>query len=409
MKMESHMQENLSALGRAALKLAQRGFAVFPLAPGSKKPVKGVPWRTAATHDASRIFSWWDLYPSANIAVATGSPSGVAILDIDIKNGHRGLESLAKWEREFGPLPVTLTASTASGGQHRLFAAPRGIPTKRDFRDGLELLGEKSYVVVAPSVICKGPYPGPYVWLNDAPLADIPASLVEMATMTASLEWPSLPNAGPWDFFKPTSRDEVYAHSAMRDQCIILSATPVGRRMETLNVSATKLGSLVAGSGLRAESAIRELFAAAEACGLVRDEGNERVLQVIRRGLEAGRRRPRSCARSRDHLYAAIEKLPITRGQRGTLTLMTKAMHGNGTFTAGAKRLAEESGRAERAIRRDFRNLIKAGLIRPYMGRPSGKGKPFTNFVICRDRFIPPTTPTSFTSTPTSLPPPVVG
>ena len=69
-----------------------------------------------ATTDPEQIKSWWAASPDANIGIATGSESGILVLDIDPRNG--GAESLKRLEKELGPLPNTVTTITGGGGQH---------------------------------------------------------------------------------------------------------------------------------------------------------------------------------------------------------------------------------------------------------------------------------------------------
>lgn len=74
---------------------------------------------------------------------------GLLVLDVDVKNGARGEETLAEWVAECGPLPITLECRTPSGGRHiwLRYAGPRprggdGIDV-RTFGSG--------YVAVPPS------------------------------------------------------------------------------------------------------------------------------------------------------------------------------------------------------------------------------------------------------------------
>lgn len=81
----------------AALGLAKRGFAVLPVhwpvngecscgnpecGPKAKHPLTdhGV---LDATQDEAIIRRWFEDWPSANLAIATGSRSGVVVLDAD--------------------------------------------------------------------------------------------------------------------------------------------------------------------------------------------------------------------------------------------------------------------------------------------------------------------------------------
>src|SRR5436309_10962912 len=59
----------------AALKYAERGWSVFPLLPGTKRPA--VLWadyqRTRA--DTEQIEDWWKQWPDAGVAIVTGTIS----------------------------------------------------------------------------------------------------------------------------------------------------------------------------------------------------------------------------------------------------------------------------------------------------------------------------------------------
>ncbi len=103
------------ALPSASFRYALRRVAIFPLAPGSKCPIKGSHGLRDATSDSDVARARWKKWPSANIGAATGSRSGFWVLDVDMPDGP---ESLAALEAEHGPLPVTIEASTPRGGRH---------------------------------------------------------------------------------------------------------------------------------------------------------------------------------------------------------------------------------------------------------------------------------------------------
>jgi hypothetical protein len=97
----------------AALNAAARGFRVFPVCRDSKIPwAKG--WQQAATTDPEQIKTWWVENPAWNIGVATGG--GLVVVDVDVKNGKPGAESLAMLEMM--GLPETLRVKTPTGGLH---------------------------------------------------------------------------------------------------------------------------------------------------------------------------------------------------------------------------------------------------------------------------------------------------
>ena len=53
-----------------------------------------------ATTDRDTILHWWQRWPQANVAIATGTAAGIVVLDIDPKHG--GEESLAQLITEYG-------------------------------------------------------------------------------------------------------------------------------------------------------------------------------------------------------------------------------------------------------------------------------------------------------------------
>src|SRR5262249_17400887 len=88
--------------------------------------------------------------------------------------------------------------------------------------------------------------------------------------------------------------DNIYYRCALKDECAALAAMPKDSgRNNALNTAAFNLFQLVAGGGLD-ENLVRErLFAAAEQCGLVAEDGAASVLATIESGAKAGRAQPR--------------------------------------------------------------------------------------------------------------------
>jgi putative DNA primase/helicase len=92
--------------------------------------------------------------------------------------------------------------------------------------------------------------------------------------------------------------DSIYYRSALKDECAALAAMlPNSGRNNALNTAAFNLFQLVAGGGLD-ENVVRErLFAAAEACGLVVEDGAASVLATIESGAKAGHAQPRQASK----------------------------------------------------------------------------------------------------------------
>lgn len=111
-----------------ALGYAARGIPVFPLTPGSKKPLPGSHGFKEATTNEATIRSWWDANPNANI----GLPTGVvfSVLDVD---GFEGGEALEEWAEANGgdgciPFRAVRTGLLRSPRSRHLTPWPRFHP-----------------------------------------------------------------------------------------------------------------------------------------------------------------------------------------------------------------------------------------------------------------------------------------
>lgn len=180
-----------NALLNAALKYARDGRPVLPLR--GKKPLTkhGV---KDATRDEAQITQWWTQWPDANIGLATGSVSGWLVLDIDIKKGKRGDESLRALEEEFGPLPMTLKSQTASGGWHFVFRmSDVPVKSRNGVREGIDLLADRKYFVAPPSTIDGKAYQ----WIETCEAAPCPAWVAALGQDASALESISSENRIP--------------------------------------------------------------------------------------------------------------------------------------------------------------------------------------------------------------------
>ena len=170
--------------GDIAICRAKRGWPVFPLhsinngrctcgAPACTSPGKHP--RTAhglndSTLDVQQVLSWWEQYPDANIGIATGSRSGLAVLDVDPRHG--GVESLQSLEKEHGVLPDGPRVKTGGGGFHVYFEyRAADIRSRAGVRPGLDLRAEGGYVVGSGSTHVTGRI---YNWLKRKALKDLP-------------------------------------------------------------------------------------------------------------------------------------------------------------------------------------------------------------------------------------------
>ena len=113
-----------------ALRLTARGWHVFPITPGAKKPPVVDRWESRATTDPDQINRWWQHAPYA-IGIATG-PSRLVVIDLDIPkpgdalpdrwahlrigSGAAVLRALTR--EQHTTVTPTYTVSTPSGGWH---------------------------------------------------------------------------------------------------------------------------------------------------------------------------------------------------------------------------------------------------------------------------------------------------
>jgi putative DNA primase/helicase len=180
---------------------------------------------------------------------------------------------------------------------------------------GIEVLGD------GQQYIADGVHPDtnqPYTWRDDADLlsgarADLPLLeeetarrfIAEASAIMTGAGWiqvdaqgrPKKNKAnGKAKASKPetSTADSIYYRSALKDECDALAAMPPNSgRNNALNTAAFNLFQLVAGGGLD-ENVVRDrLFAAAEACGLVAEDGAASVRATIESGAKAGRAQPR--------------------------------------------------------------------------------------------------------------------
>lgn len=148
-----------------ALAWAKRGFRVFPLSEGGKRPVR-IGWQGEATSDPEMIRKLWGSREYNIGVLATG-----IIVDVDNKNGKSGS---AEWEL-FGFPDDTLTVETPSGGFHLYYRSDEagGQP---NLTDAINIRAAGLGYVLAPGSLIDGK---PYTLVRDVAVLDAPQRLVE--------------------------------------------------------------------------------------------------------------------------------------------------------------------------------------------------------------------------------------
>lgn len=306
-------------LDTAALRIAARGWPVFPLRPGSKLPAIR-DWEHRATTDPERIAAWWSRGPY-NIGIACG-PAGLVVLDLDAAHGHRpprgwpeevthGRDVLRLLAREAGePDPVdTYTVATPSGGEHRYFLAPPDGPELRnttgDTGRGLgwhiDTRAAGGSITAAGSVRFIGRDLRRYRATDGRPPAPLPDWLHDALSGRAAtgLAGPTgttrpagvggsrpLPPAGP--------RLDAYVRAALDDEAEAVTRAEPGTRATTLFRAAAHLGELVGGGALDPATLVSVLRHAASYHTGVDGWTDQEARHHIANGMAAGIRHPRA-------------------------------------------------------------------------------------------------------------------
>lgn len=277
--------------------LVARGFALFPLRPGTKVPAVARDWEHAATTSLLRLRQLAGSMVDPNFGIACG-PSNLIVIDLDMEKDDDSADGATDgWSvlRELaaahdGELPRTLTVRTPSGGRHLYFRPPVDGPAPRNTvrRLGplIDTRGVGGYVV-APGSRVDGLE---YRVVDDAPIAALPDWI---STLLRPLEDRPIPGEplslatalGP----VRSQLGDAYARTALERELARVESARVGTRNDTLNRAAYSLGTLV-GSGILDSSEVEiGLTRAALAAGLDARE----TASTLRSGLNAGIARPR--------------------------------------------------------------------------------------------------------------------
>ncbi|MGW3148390.1 bifunctional DNA primase/polymerase [Streptomyces sp. NPDC001177] len=255
------MQVDRLNLLACAIQAAQRGWHVFPLRPGDKRPAghaeKHCPGtgrcasghRTPeqrATTDVGLLTAAWAQQPY-NVAIATG-PSGLLVVDLDMPKPQEpegtpdGVTNFAALcERAGQPVPTTYRVRTARGGQHLYFTQPPGTrlhSTAGRLAKKIDTRGWGGYVVAQGSTTPDGTY----TVLDDRAPAPLPAWLrkaLEPAQRGAQAAAVSV-----------TTSASGYAAAALRGEVSNVATAADGTRNATLLRAARALGRLVASGDL---------------------------------------------------------------------------------------------------------------------------------------------------------------
>jgi hypothetical protein len=261
----------------AALEYAKRGWFVFPCRPRTKEPAIARGFYNATTNPET-IKRYWSR-PDCNVGIRTGVPSGFWVLDID---GDDGAASLRALEVKHGRLPATREVITARG-RHMWFRCTREVKsTTCKIAPGIDTRGDSAYVLAPPSIHPSGDL---YAWSADVELAIAPDWLLNALRKPIPL---------PECALSLVRRPGSYGRAALeREYKSLATMAPDTGRNNALNLTAFRLGQLVAGGELERGEVVKHLIAACFRNQLIADTSQRAVLATIESGLKAGMKSPR--------------------------------------------------------------------------------------------------------------------
>jgi Bifunctional DNA primase/polymerase, N-terminal len=294
----------LAALGgldcaRAAVVYAACGYPVVPMhaahpdegcscpagsgCPEAGKHPRLAAWPRLAATDPATVRGWWDRWPDANLALATGRRFDVADLD-----GTQGVEALrAVLGRD--PLEHPGPVARSGGGWHLLYA-PTGYGNRVRLLPGVDWRGRGGLIVAAPSRHASG---GRYRWQRPltAELPEVPEVLWRRLAPPPAARTTLPPAPLPADGGGRAGR---YAQAALQREAARVRAAPPGSCNDTLNRAAFNLGQLVAAGLLDAQQVRAVLLAAALTAPATGHADRERkATATITSGLRGGAAKPR--------------------------------------------------------------------------------------------------------------------
>jgi hypothetical protein len=268
-----------------ALSLARAGFAIFPCGQ-DKKPL--IPaWRENSTTNEAIIQQWWLSQRGSLPAIDCGK-SNLVVIDCDRHkdqpDGVKAFKALCKKHNQ--SFDNLLIVKTPSGGRHIYFRQPNnGKPftnSRGDLPSGIDCRGSGGYVIGIGAELANGKK-----YESSKSVADIKTELPAWcAEILQPVEKPA--PAPKIDHKASSEREQAYADAACDNIANELAACSPGGRNEQLNKSAFRLGTMCVRGWIDRNKIETKLTEAADACGLVKDDGERAARATLKSGLDSG-------------------------------------------------------------------------------------------------------------------------
>ena len=224
-----------------ALWCVARGWPVFPVR-WDKHPL--IKWGVGASTDVKTVTQWWQRWPQALVGVPTGRRSGFIVLDVDVKDGRNGFDTLADLGRS--NLPLTPIAHTRSGGVHVYFACIaieiRNSEGEHGLGVGLDVRGEGGFVII-PS-----PNSG-YRWDPECNFDTVPLMPAPVWLGYKQRKCQRVTAVKP---VRPAVGLSAYGEAALDSACQRILCARAGDQEATLNAECFAIGTLAGAGGIPA-------------------------------------------------------------------------------------------------------------------------------------------------------------
>lgn len=288
-----------------ALQLAEAGIDIFP-ADARKRPTIA-DWDENSSADPDCVRRWWRIRPDALVAIDLRK-SNLLVVDADRHGGPDGVAAFGDLVHRHGSdLSRNPVVRTPSGGAHIYFTQPEGnvLGNRRGaLPAGIDVRGAGGYVIAPGCVRTDGSgytiarrRRGLVEAYSAQDVPPAPPWLAETITALPTL----LPGENRMGEARSAQarRHQAYAAAAMAKIVAMVAAFPTGGRNNALNGAAFRLGGFVARRWISQGVVEAALVAAAEANGLLREDGLPAVKATIASGMTAGMMKPAPDPRGR--------------------------------------------------------------------------------------------------------------
>lgn len=223
-------------------------------------------WQHKATTDTNQHQEWYKQFGQALTlwGIPCGQDNGIVAVDIDVKNGINGFETIKEAQLN---LPTTMTQRTLSGGMHLIYKIPQGIKIKNTaskYAKNVDTRGDGGWIA--------------YYGFDSTPIASAPDWLIrgEQADTTKEI-------ASNFSIKPSLAREMLY------DICTEVQNAAVGTANNTLNLKAFEAAQNLIGTGsLPKEEVFEQLMIAARARGKSDAESRATIESGFAGGLRAG-------------------------------------------------------------------------------------------------------------------------